>query len=93
MRLKGFRFESWSDYKKIKIMNLNTATAITIIVVSFFIVITIGLLNEKDVHDKRMDLIEEQSSLVRLRKDIELEKMFRETDSLLSVIDAELNKK
>ncbi len=74
-------------------MNLNTATAITIIVVSFFIVITIGLLNEKDVHDKRMDLIEEQSSLVRLRKDIELEKMFRETDSLLSVIDAELNKK
>ena len=74
-------------------MNLTTATAITIIVVSFFIVVTIGLLNEKDVHDKRMDLIEEQSSLVRLRKDIELEKMFRETDSLLSVIDAELNKK
>ena len=74
-------------------MNLNKATAITIIVVSFFIVITIGLLNEKDGHDKRMDLIEEQSSLVRLRKDIELEKMFRETDSLLSVIDAELNKK
>jgi hypothetical protein len=74
-------------------MNLNKATAITIIVVSFFIVITIGMLNEKDGHDKRMDLIEEQSSLVRLRKDIELEKMFRETDSLLSVIDAELNKK
>jgi hypothetical protein len=72
-------------------MNLNTA--ITIIVVSFLIVITIGLLNEKDVHDKRMDLIEEQSSLVRLRKDIELERMFIETDSLLSVINAEVNKK
>jgi hypothetical protein len=74
-------------------MNVNKATAITIIVVSFFIVITIGMLNEKDGHDKRMDLIEEQSSLVRLRKDIELEKMIRETDSLLSRIDVELNKK
>ena len=74
-------------------MNLNKATAITIIVVSFFIVITIGMLNEKDGHDKRMDLIEEQSSLVRLRKDIELERMFIETDSLLSVINAEVNKK
>jgi hypothetical protein len=40
-----------------------------------------------------MDLIEEQSSLVRLRKDIELERMFIETDSLLSRIDVELNKK
>lgn len=74
-------------------MNVNKATAITIIVVSFFIVIIIGMLNEKDGHDKRMDLIEEQSSLVRLRKDIELEKMIRETDSLLSRIDVELNKK
>ena len=74
-------------------MNMNLNTAITIIVVSFLIVITIGLLNEKDVHDKRMDLIEEQSSLVRLRKDIELERMFIETDSLLSVINAEVNKK
>jgi hypothetical protein len=72
-------------------MNINTT--ITIIVVSFFAFVTIALLNQNDNHDKRMDLIEEQSSLVRLRKDIELEKMFRETDSLLSVIDAELNKK
>jgi hypothetical protein len=72
-------------------MNINTT--ITIIVVSFFTFVTIAMLNQNDNHDKRMDLIEEQSSLVRLRKDIELEKMFRETDSLLSVIDAELNKK
>jgi hypothetical protein len=76
-----------------KNINMNINTTITIIVVSFFAFVTIALLNQNDNHDKRMDLIEEQSSLVRLRKDIELEKMFRETDSLLSVIDAELNKK
>lgn len=72
---------------------MNAHSTIAIIAVSFFGLIAFGILSEKDEHQKRMELIEEQSSLVRLRSNIQLEKDIRLTDSLIRVIDAELNQK
>lgn len=72
---------------------MNANSTIAIIAVSFFGLIAIGILSEKDEHQKRMELIEEKSLLVRLQTDIELENMTREADSILVLIDAELNQK
>ncbi len=74
-------------------MNMNANSTVAIIAVSFFSLIAIGIFSEKDEHQKRMNLIEEQLSLVRLRNNIQLEKDIRFTDSLIVVIKSELNQK